>query len=78
MVNKRLIGIKRSLQTALAGAPLDRESYAGATHVVSAKVPEERLAGIVSRLAPLAVKEWRPAPLLSTAHAPIRTNSHRP
>jgi hypothetical protein len=49
------------------------KSCAGAALVVSTKVPKARLAVIVvssSRLAPLAVKEWRPAPLLfSSPHA---------
>jgi hypothetical protein len=37
MVNKRLMGIKRGLQTAPCGAPLDRELCAGAAHVVQPK-----------------------------------------
>lgn len=37
MVNKRLMGIKRGLQTAPCGAPLDREACAGAAHVVQPK-----------------------------------------
>jgi hypothetical protein len=68
MVNKWLIGTKRGLQTAPWRARRwIVKSCAGAAPVVSAKVPKARLVVIVgrsSRLAPLAVKEWRSAPLL--------------
>jgi hypothetical protein len=53
MVNRRLTGI-RSRSRALKGRVLDRESCAGATDVVTSAPP----------FTPLAVKEWRPAPLL--------------
>src|SRR5688572_8428697 len=53
MVNKWLIGI-RSRSRALKRRVLNRESCAGAADLVTS----------VPRFAPLAVKEWRPAPLL--------------
>lgn len=70
MVNKWLMAQREACRPRLDDAPLDRESLAGGAHVVSVKVPEERLAGIVGRSPPRPPSRngaWRHS--FSAAHA---------